>query len=326
MQSEKEEPFLYSPRFVWAALKFHPDRNKEQGAHEKFQKIGEAFEVLSDKKKRQQYDQNQYTNNQDNFGYYYNTSHATAEDLFTQFFNNSRFACDTSSSDDDDDIFTLFGSGRPRNNFNKGATRRSRTTTSFATTLPSPPYYYQQKPQSVKRKLPVSLDDLYTGTTKRLKVTRTLYDQHSGQSCASDKILTINVVPGWKSGTKIRFPGEGDTCSTSGSQQDIEFEIQEKLHATFTRKGDNLYMTMHVSLLEALTGFQKDLIKLDGTPLSITQREDEIVHSGQEKIMIGEGMPNYKTGEKGDLIVQFQVDFPKSLAAEQRETLKKVLA
>lgn len=281
------------------ALKYHPDRNKEEGSNVKFQKIGEAFEVLSDKSKREEYDSSRNPtkrrkfNNNDMFG-------GSAEDLFAHFFEGTG----VSSSSDDDDFFSFFS---------------NKSSDYHRPAPPSPPY----KPQSVKRSLPVSLDDLYTGTTKRLKVTRTIFDK-SGRTVPSDKILSINVVPGWKSGTKVRFPGEGDTLST-GEVQDIEFEIKEKPHATYTRRDDNLYTTMNLTLLEALTGFKKDLTKLDGSTVSIEENEGSVVHSGQEKILIGEGMPNYKTGEKGDLIVQFQVEFPKSLTAEQRDVLKQVL-
>lgn len=151
-----------------------------------------------------------------------------------------------------------------------------------------------------------------------MKVTKTIFDEY-GRSIPSDKILTINVVPGWKSGTKIRFPGEGSTSS-----QDIEFEIKEKPHPVYTRHEDNLHTNMTLSLVEALTGFRKELTTLDGK--TITVEESSIIHSGQEKIMIGEGMPNYHTGEKGDLIITFRVEFPAFLNDNQRAVLKKVLS
>ncbi|KAI8075667.1 dnaJ-like protein subfamily B member 13-like protein [Thamnidium elegans] len=273
------------------ALKFHPDRNKEDGAKVKFQMIAEAFEVLSDKKKRQEYDASKLG------GSYYNDSYSgfSPEELFAQFFSGPT----SPLSSDDDDFFSFFG---------------------HTAAPPSPPY----KPRSVKRPLSVSLNDLYTGATKRLKVTRKVYNKQ-GRTVPSDKVLTIKVLPGWKSGTKVRFPGEGDQLPT-GDRQDIEFEIKEKPHATFIRNGCNLHTTMTISLLEALTGFKKELKRLDGSILTVEETESSIIHSGQEKIVIGEGMPNYKSGGKGNLILKFQVEFPKTLTAEQRETLKTVLA
>lgn len=253
---------------------------------------------MSDKSKRQQYDaRQQYQENSPPLSTYSNDFYTgfSPEQLFAQFFQTPQ----SPLSSDDDDFFSFFHQQAP----------------------PSPP---PQKPRSVKRSLPVSLDDLYTGTTKRLKVSRTIYNKQ-GRTVPSDKVLTVNVLPGWKSGTKIRFQDEGDQFP-NGERQDIEFEIKEKPHPVFTRKGCNLYTTMTISLLEALTGFRKEIKRLDGSSLIVQEPESSITQSGQEKIIIGEGMPNYKSGEKGDLFLKFKVEFPKSLTPEQRETLKSVLA
>ena len=70
-------------------------------------------------------------------------------------------------------------------------------------------------PQAVQRSLPLSLEDLYNGGVKRLKVTR----KQTGAD--SEKILQVNIKPGWKAGTKIKFPAEGDDLPGGGAQ-DIE--------------------------------------------------------------------------------------------------------
>ncbi|KAI8064333.1 uncharacterized protein B0P05DRAFT_590158 [Gilbertella persicaria] len=279
------------------ALKYHPDRNKEASAKLHFQQISEAFEVLNDKKKRREYDLERSSSKGNNeFPYF-------AEDLFAQFFSNTRpYSPSSSASDEDDFLFNdMYGS-----------------RDSFHQSPPSSPLSSSYKPKSIKRPLHVSLDDLYTGTTKRLKVTRTLANQ------TTDKILTVNVKPGSKQGSKICFPGEGDTLP-SGAQQDIEFEIQEKPHDVYTRQGDNLYMTLRITLLEALTGFKKTIKKLDGTTTLITSSENRIIQTGHEDILIGEGMPKEQSGERGDLIVRYQVEYPESLTIKQRQVLKKVL-
>lgn len=279
------------------ALKFHPDRNKEEGANVKFQKIGEAFEILGDPEKRANYDATRNDHS--------SAAVERARDLFAHFFSDSPpFDHYSSSSSDDEDLFDFF-----RNNIPKRPRYHP----------PSPPY----KHQSIKRTLPVSLNDLYTGTTKRMKVTKTIFDGR-GFPASTDKILTVRVVPGWKSGTKVRFPGEGDVLLT-GEAQDIEFEIVEKPHPVFTRHEDNLHTTMTLTLLQALTGFKKELTTLDGKTITVEEPEGTIIHSGQEKILIGEGMPNYHTGEKGDLIITFQVELPTALTDNQRAALKKVL-
>jgi DnaJ-class molecular chaperone len=284
----------------YTALKYHPDRNKENSAKCKFQEISAAFEVLNDKRKRREYDyDNEVTKKGTDYCFSNGLYTATnAEDLFAHFFSD---VPPYYSSDEDD----FFGLGQNHN--------------SKSYQPPSPPYScYSQKPQSVKRALPVSLEDLYTGTTKRLKVTRTLSNK------TTDKVLTVNVKPGLEHGAIIHFAGEGDSLPT-GETQDIDFEVQQKPHNVFTRKGDNLHVTIKISLLEALTGFKKSINRLDNTSSCIVENKSRIIQSGQEEIIIGEGMPNRKTGEKGDMIVHFEVEFPQSLTKKQCQALEHIM-
>ena len=178
-------------------------------------------------------------------------------------------------------------------------------------------------PPALERSLAVSLEDLYKGVTKRLKVTRKVSGT-GGRS--SDKILTVDVKPGWKAGTKIRFPREGDEYP-NGAIQDIVFTLEEKPHPTFTRRGDDLVVEVELTLVEALSGFSKTVKTLDGKTLPISASSSRVIQPGQEERFPGEGMPiSKKPGQKGDLVVKFVVKFPASLTAEQREGLKKVLA
>jgi DnaJ family protein B protein 4 len=170
----------------------------------------------------------------------------------------------------------------------------------------------------------VSLEDLYKGTVKRLKVTRKLRDGSTGRSISTDKVLTINVKAGWKAGTKIRFPGEGDELE-NGVTQDIEFVVEEKPHAIFKREGNNLRMNIRLSLVEALTGFQKSIKTLDDRTLSVNNTKS-VIQPGQESRVTNEGMPNSKTGRKGDLIITYEVQFPNSLTDAQKETIRKTLS
>jgi DnaJ family protein B protein 4 len=184
-------------------------------------------------------------------------------------------------------------------------------------------YAEPEKPPAIKRPLPISLEDLYNGAVKRLKVTRKLRDGGTGRPVSTDKILTINVKPGWKAGTKIRFPNEGDELE-NGQTQDIEFVVEEKPHPQYKREGDNLRITIPLSLSEALTGFNKTIKTLDGRTLSINNTKS-VIHSGQESRVPNEGMPNSKTGKKGSLIITYDVKFPSSLTDEQKEGIKKIL-
>ncbi|KAG0378463.1 hypothetical protein BGX24_003781 [Mortierella sp. AD032] len=136
-----------------------------------------------------------------------------------------------------------------------------------------------EKPPALVRALGVTLEELANGGTKRLKVNRKVRD---GSGRSAEKILTIDIKPGWKAGTKIRFPNEGDELP-NGATQDIEFVLEEKPHDTFTRRGDDLIVDLHLTLLEALSGFSKTVKTLDGRTLPVSASSSRVVQPGQEE-------------------------------------------
>jgi DnaJ family protein B protein 4 len=160
------------------------------------------------------------------------------------------------------------------------------------------------------------LEELYTGCTKKLKVQRRLVSSGGG---SSEKILTVQVRAGWKSGTKIKFPGEGDEISP-GIFQDIEFVIQQKTHPVYERKGDDLHTKIQVDIGEALVGFKRSITTLDGRELLISH--NNVTQPGQEMSFPARGMPNQKNESvKGNLVVTVNVSFPASLTANQKHLI-----
>lgn len=321
------------------ALKWHPDRNKdnEETAKKKFQDVSEAFEVLSDPQKRTIFDQygeeglkgvpqggggpggaggpSGFPGGFPGGGFTFTSSGgfpggfgggggfrpSSAEDIFAQFFQGMG---GMGGMGGDEDVFGSFGM--------PGRTRRGAGTAR-----------QRQKKSAVQRPLPCTLEELYLGATKRLKVTRRLLDV-SGNAINSEKILTINIKPGYKPGTKIRFDNEGDELP-DGRAQDIEFIIEEKPHPVFKREGDNLIYHMELTLSEALTGFTKSIKHLDGRELRVANTTN-VVQPDQETRMPGEGMPVSKLpGKKGDLIVRYRVKFPQKLTSTQKEQVRQVL-
>jgi DnaJ-class molecular chaperone len=167
-----------------------------------------------------------------------------------------------------------------------------------------------------------SLEELYSGCTKKLKVSRQRI-QSDGRLGIEDKVLTIEVKPGWKAGTKITFPKEGDDVSGSGPV-DVILALREKPHPSFTRQGNDLIFTARVSLASALTGSTVSVTHLDRRVLPIAV--NEIVSPGSTKIIANEGMPTAKDPRvKGNLVLQFQVDFPTELSVDQKNKIKAVL-
>jgi len=192
----------------------------------------------------------------------------------------------------------------------------------------------QQEAQPVVFDLNCSLEELYAGTTKKMKVKR----KSSTLKRDAEAILEVNVKPGWKAGTKITFGGEGDEVSGAqaytphwkrqrtsegGKAQDVVFVVREKKHKTFTREGSNLLYNVKIPLVDALTGCHVDIATLDNRILRVNVRD--MVTPTYTKVVKGEGMPQTKDGGKGDLIITFDIVYPTSLGEEQKDGLRKIL-
>ena len=149
-------------------------------------------------------------------------------------------------------------------------------------------------------------------------------------------LLVIDGKPGWKSGTKLTFPGvllgrsrilqpftfplqAGDSLAGQPAQ-DIIFEIEEKPHSIFTRSKDDLTMTYTLPLVEALCGAEIHINDIDGKPFKV--RLDS-VHPDSEKSLPNHGMPR-KEGGRGSLHIKFRITFP-HLNEQQKSQVKAVL-
>lgn len=94
----------------------------------------------------------------------------------------------------------------------------------------------------------VSLEDILTGVTKRVKVTR-LRPTDKNTLQPEERVIDVEVKKGWKEGTKITFPGEGPGVSGHGPA-DLTFVVKEKKHTHFKREGSNIVYTATIMLRE----------------------------------------------------------------------------
>ncbi|KAH0449226.1 hypothetical protein IEQ34_023026 [Dendrobium chrysotoxum] len=139
-----------------------------------------------------------------------------------------------------------------------------------------------------------------------------------------EEILTINIKPGWKKGTKITFPEKGNE-TPNVIPADIVFIVDEKPHDVFSREGNDLVMTQKISLVEALTGYTANITTLDGRSLTIPI--SSVIHPSYEEVVPREGMPMPKDpSKKGNLRIKFNIKFPNRLTAEEKAGIKKLLA
>jgi len=156
-----------------------------------------------------------------------------------------------------------------------------------------------------------------------MKITRRVMGP-DGKMRKEDKVLTINVKPGWKAGTKITFQKEGDQLPGK-IPADIVFIIRDKPHPHFVRQGSDIRYTAKVNLTQALTGCRIEVPTLSGERINITI--DEVINPTTTKRIKGQGLPSPKEGKRGDLIVGFDIKFPEphKLTSETKSLLKDLL-
>ncbi|PNX72136.1 DnaJ subfamily b member 4-like protein [Trifolium pratense] len=198
-----------------------------------------------------------------------------------------------------DDIFSQFNEGRPMQ------------------------HQGPRKAAPIEKRLPCSLEELYKGTTKKMKISREIADA-SGKTMLVEEIIPIEIKPGWKKGTKITFPEKGNE-QPNVIPADLVFVIDEKPHSVFKRDDNDLVMTQKISLAEALTGgYNVRLTTLDGRVLNIPI--NNIIHPNYEEIVPKEGMPIQKDPtKKGNLRIKFNIKFPARLTSEQKAGIKRLL-
>jgi DnaJ-class molecular chaperone len=106
----------------------------------------------------------------------------------------------------------------------------------------------------IEHELFVSLEEIASGATKKMKISRKVLNPDNRSTRTEDKVLTIDIKPGWKQGTKITFPREGDQGPTS-IPADIIFIVKDKPHQTFRRDGSDIIYTAKISLKDVSRNF-----------------------------------------------------------------------
>lgn len=126
------------------------------------------------------------------------------------------------------------------------------------------------------------------------------------------KIVELYIPPGARQGEKIVLAGEADQVPDQ-EPGDIIFELVEVKHETFDRAGADLTAELHITLAEALTGFNRVVVThLDGRGISLNVRQPKgrILKPDQIIKVEGEGMPVKRSEAKGDLYLIVKIDFP----------------
>lgn len=175
----------------------------------------------------------------------------------------------------------------------------------------------------VEHTLNLNLEELYSGCTKKMKISRKVLSP-DGRTMSEDKVVSVDVKPGWKRGTRVTFPQEGDQ-GMGKIPSDIVFVIEEKPHPQFTREGNNLRHKVNMTLRTALCGGEVVVPHINGT--SAKRRLDKVVGPDTIDVISGQGMPISKQpGKRGDLLLSYNIKFPTSIGDKDREQMANILS
>ncbi len=323
------------------ALKFHPDKNKgDKGAEEKFKEASEAYHVLSDDKRKTNYDQ---------FG------HAAFQGAGGQGgFGNFDFS--SSFSDIFEDVFGDLGdfgfaTGRARGRSNN-------------------------RGNDLRYDMSINLDDAFNGTEKKINYTtykkcktcsgsgakpgskpaicsycggqgkvrssqgfftiQQTCPQCSGEgekitspcgSCSgmgktqSSESISVKIPKGVDDGTRIRLSGKGEAGNKGGGSGDLYLFVSVEPHSIFKRSEENLYYELPVSIADAALGTTVEVPSIDGGKTKI--KIPSGTQSGKQLRLKGKGMPILRRNINGDLYIRIITEVPTSLTKRQKELLSE---
>lgn len=314
------------------SLKFHPDKNKEEGAAQKFSEISRAYEVLSDDNLKEVYDTRgedglkQHEQQQQHGG---GGGGGGFEDIFSHFGFGGGGRRDTGDQRTDDVEVPLRVSLKQLYEgvvLDVHYVREVLCVNWEECTRNSPecsgpgvktfrqqiaPGFVQQVQQNDEKC--ISRGKMWRSNCKACP---------SGKTNTEKIDLSIDINKGMRHGERITFEGVADE-KPGYKAGDLHFVIQEIPSKVFHRENDNLYTTSEIPLVEALTGVSRDFVHVNGEKFTVNV--DDVIECDDVKRIKGKGMPRRNGRGFGDLYLTFEVDFPDKLSASQKAEIKKIL-
>ncbi len=320
------------------AVKHHPDKNKgDKAAEEKFKEASEAYHVLSNSERKQNYD---------NFGHAAFENGGGGRGGFGNFDFSNHF------SDIFEDFFGEgFGGGRrSRRSNNRGSDLRYDLSISLEEA-------FSGKKQDIKFSTSDKCDTCSGSGSKpghqagacsmcgghgQVRSSQGFFTvQQTCPQCAgageeithpcsscngqgkkqASKRLSVTIPKGVDDGTRIRLSGKGEAGSKGGGSGDLYLFINVHSHDLFKRSDENLFFECPVSIADAALGTSIEIPTIDGGKAKI--KIPAGTQSGKQFRLRGKGMPYMRGNDFGDLYVQVNTEVPISLNKEQKELLEK---
>lgn len=275
------------------SLKYHPDRNSTEEAKTKIQEVNEAYEVLGDREKKHQYDNELNGVNRNPFQNV-NTQFTDVNSMFNMMFNGMNVRSNTPNVQ----IF-----------------RNGNTTTHVFTNSTS-----IVKPQQITKMVEISLEQAYNGCTMPIEINR--WVQEGNNKRTENETYMVEIQQGVNDNETITMKDIGNR--NQQFKGDVKIVIRIKNTSDFKRNNMDLFLDKHISLKDALCGFTFEFLHISGKKLSMNNTNPiNIIKEGHQQMFKGLGMK--RGNNAGNLIFKFHVDFPDTLTKEQRDDISKGL-
>jgi DnaJ-class molecular chaperone len=280
-------------------MKYHPDKNPgNKEAMNLTQKINEAYEILGDQQKREEYDMAR------------NNPFMKMNNPFTNGMGGNGMDMPM------DDIFNMFfgGAGMPFGGMPPGAKIHI---------FHGGPMNFQQamnKPIPIMKSLQINMEQVFNGASVPLEIERWILE--NGTKIFEKETIYIDIPQGIDDNEMIILRDRGNIISDN-CKGDIKVNILVQNNTAFKRSGLDLILDKTISLKDALCGFTFEIKYLNGKSYTLNNCKGSIVQPEYKKLYSGMGL---KRGEhKGNMIINFHIEFPEKLTEEQIDKLINIL-
>ena len=276
----------------------HPDRNRDDpDANSKFQQVSEAYDILSDKQKRQMYD----------MGGIGVMGEGMSEEDIINIFTSTLFSGGLGGLGEG-----MMGKG-PFGGMRGGAQvfHMGGIPVNFSAGM--------QQTAPIMKTLEITLDKAYSGCTMPLEVTRWI---HGIVKQEETETLYVTIPPGIDDNEMIVLKEKGNILNEK-NKGDVKIVIKIINNTDFERDGLELIYNKTVSLKEALCGFSFDMKFIDGRVFKINNSNGNVITSNYKKVVPKLGMK--RDTHVGNLIIVFTVVFPEKLSEDKINKLKEIL-
>jgi DnaJ-class molecular chaperone len=305
------------------SLKYHPDRNQSEDAVGKIREINEAYEILSDSSKRRDYDHelqhghgNPFSrmNSMDEFNDINNIFNMMFGHGFPgQGFPGQGFGGGFPGQGPGQGFGGGFpGQGMPEIRVFHGGGPGINIRTQM--------FHSVQKPEVISKKIKINMEQCYNGASVPIEIERCVVNNNV--RITEHENMFINIPAGVNNDEIVTLHGKGNAIN--GTYGEIRIQLQVENSTEFVRQGLDLVVTKNITLKEALCGFSFEITHLNGKRMSINNTNNPtVVKPNYKKVVPSLGMS--REGAVGNLIIEFNVEFPDKMTPEQIESLSNIL-